>query len=77
MRESKLRNVRRSRGLTVRQLSEKTGISFRSLEKYESGELNIDGAKLKTLCKITLVLGCKITDILEDEELVRVVKKIR
>ena len=77
MRESKLRNVRRSRGLTVRQLSEKTGISFRSLEKYESGELNIDGPKLKTLCKITLVLGCKITDILEDEELVRVVKKIR
>ena len=77
MRESKLRNVRRSRGLTIRQLSDKTGISFRSLEKYESGELNIDGAKLKTLCKITLVLGCKITDILEDEELVRVVKKIR
>ena len=77
MRESKLRNVRRSRGLTIRQLSDKTGISFRSLEKYESGELNIDGAKLKTLCKITLVLRCKITDILEDEELVRDVKKIR
>lgn len=74
---SKLRDVRRARGLTVRQLSDKTGISFRSLGKYENGQLNIDGAKLNTLVTLSLALGCKITDILEDEELIKNVKKMR
>lgn len=72
-----LRRVRRARGLTTRQLADKAGVSFRSLGKYENGELNIDGAKLKTLVKLALALDCKITDILTDEELVKDVKKTR
>lgn len=74
---SKLRDVRKSRGLTVRQLSDKTGISFRSLGKYENGQLNIDGAKLKTLIKLSLALGCDIEDIIEDDILVETLKKMR
>lgn len=74
---SKLRDVRRARGLTVRQLSDKTGISFRSLGKYENGQLNIDGAKLKTLVTLSLALGCGVEDIIEDDILVETLKKMR
>jgi transcriptional regulator with XRE-family HTH domain len=74
---SKLRDVRKARGMTVKQLSSKTGISFRSLGKYENGQLNIDGAKLKTLVKLSLALDCKIEDIVEDDVLVKDLKKTR
>lgn len=74
---SKLREVRKARGMTVKQLSSKTGISFRSLGKYENGQLNIDGAKLKTLVKLSLALDCKIEDIVEDDVLVKDLKKTR
>lgn len=74
---SKLRDVRKARGMTIKQLSSKTGISFRSLGKYENGQLNIDGAKLKTLVKLSLALDCKIEDIVEDDVLVKDLKKTR
>lgn len=74
---SKLRDVRKSRGMTIKQLADKTGISFRSLGKYENGQLNIDGAKLKTLVKLSLALDCKVEEIIEEDILVKALKKMR
>lgn len=68
--ESKLKKVRVSKGLSQHDLSVASGVKKRVIQTYEQGERNIDNAWLINLCSICVVLGCKITDILEDEALI-------
>lgn len=72
---SKLKIIRERCNVTRWDLSCKTGIPCRTLDSYEQGLRSIDGAKLITLLKLADALGCKIYDLLEDEELVKLCKK--
>ena len=45
----KLQEIRRKNKLSQSNLSKLSGVSFRTIQKYERGELSIDGAKLKKL----------------------------
>lgn len=47
-RESKLATLRVERGLGQRELSEKSGVSIRQIQSFESGERDISNAALKT-----------------------------
>ena len=66
--ETKLQKIRVRKGLSQSQLAKASGVAVRTIQHYERGVRDIDGAKLDTICKLCLALGCKIEDILENEE---------
>lgn len=66
--ETKLQKIRVSKGLSQAQLAKLSGVATRTIQHYERGVRDIDGAKLNTLCGLCLALGCKIEDILENAE---------
>ena len=73
---SKLQELRKVRGLSQNDLSIITGVSKRSLQEYEQTRAKIDGAGLDKLVPLALALGCKISDILEDDKLIEECQKL-
>lgn len=67
---TKLRIVRVRRGLSQNELAKETGISLKSIQKYEQEPKRVDSARLDTLCTLSEALDCKITDIVEDPKLI-------
>ena len=70
----KLQEIRKKRGYSQSELSLLTNISVKTIQKYEIGERNIDGAKLETLCDLAIALDVPIIDIVEDETLITKIK---
>ena len=66
MNENNIKKLREAKGLTRAELAERTGINVRTLEAYEYGKKDINGAKIKTLLRLCNALGCKLNDILTD-----------
>lgn len=66
---SKLQELRKAQGLSQSQLAKITNINVRVLQNYEQQERPIDNAGLDKLIPLALALNCKISDILENEEL--------
>lgn len=75
--KSKLANLRNKRGLSQRQLAIKSGVPTKSIQFYEQFPSKIDGAKLNTLCKLSVALDCTIGDIIEGAELKEKFKKVK
>ena len=71
---SKLQEIRKSRNLSQAKLAEEATVNYRALTEYESGKRDINGAKLKTLLKLCIVLKCDLADILEDSELLQLLE---
>ena len=65
-----LRKIRTTKGITTTKLADKSGIPYRTLLHYETGERNIDGAKLDTIISIAMALNVDIRDILESNLLI-------
>lgn len=65
-----LRRIRTDKGITTTKLASKSGVPYRTLLHYETGERNIDGAKLDTLISISMALNVDIRDILESNLLI-------
>lgn len=74
---TKLRVLRVQRGFSQAQLAEKSGVPMRTLQKYENNITPINGAKLSTICQLCSALDCKITDILEDEDLIEKFNQVK
>lgn len=72
----KLKEMRQSRGLSQSQLAEKTGINVRTLQHYEQGSKNFDHARIDTILRVCIALGCKLEDIIENKEYVDLLKKL-
>lgn len=66
---NKLKKTRKAAGLTQKKLSEMTGISHRTIEAYDEGVRGLETAQFRTAILICHALGCKIEDVIEDEEL--------
>lgn len=64
-----LKEIREKQGLSQSQLAKKAKINFRTLQYYEQGFRDINGAKLDTLINLALALNCNIRDILTSAEL--------
>lgn len=71
---SNLKNARIRAGLSQSELAKQSGVNFRMLQYYEQGVKNIDGAKIETLAALARVLGCGISEILENPDVVKNVK---
>lgn len=62
-----LKKMRLAAGLSQGQLAEKSGVSVRTIQKYEQGEIDIDFAKLATLAALSNACGCRVRQILSDQ----------
>lgn len=62
-----LREIRKDRNLTQRELAQRSGINFRSLQDYEQGHKNLASANGDTLLRLSTTLGCSIEDLLLDD----------
>ena len=70
-----VKELREKAGLTRAELAKETGINIRTIEAYEQGRKDINGAKLKTLLKLCLALNCSLEDIVTDTELIDLLKR--
>lgn len=70
-----LKDMREKKGISQSQLSKASGINVRTIQHYEQGSKDINGAKLNTLISLAEALDCKIYDILSNEELIIKTKK--
>lgn len=68
---SRLKERRTAAGLSQSELCQLSGIKARTIQEYEQGKKNIDGAKIATLAALSVALGCRITDIMENPEHVK------
>lgn len=71
---NKLQERRTSTGFTRQQLSELSGVNVRMIERYEQGERDLNGAKLKTLLKLCKALECNLENIIDDEETIELLE---
>lgn len=72
-----LREKRNEAGLSQSQLAKKSGISIKNIQHYEAKTRDLDKAKLETISRLALALGCKITDLLNSNELKKLYKKVK
>lgn len=75
--DTKLKRLRVKRGLSQNDLANISGVSLRTLQKFENDPSRIDSTKLLTHCKLCEALNCKIGDIVENEELIERFNKIK
>lgn len=74
----KLKQMRINAGLTQTQLSALTGLKLGTIQAYECGKRNINGADLKTILKLASALKCTVSDIVNnDAELMELLKGVK
>lgn len=73
--KTKLKALRVASGFTQLEVAVNAGINLRLYQFYEQGNKPIEGAKLETLIKICLELNCKLDEIIEDQNLVNLLKE--
>lgn len=64
---SKLKDLRVSAGLSQCKLAELSGVSFRMISKYETGEKDINMAASITVFKLAQSLKCCMEDLIEKD----------
>jgi transcriptional regulator with XRE-family HTH domain len=62
---SKLKEIRKTSGLSQSGLSESSGVNVRMIQHYEQGIKDINKANGETLYKLSKALNCKMEDLLE------------
>lgn len=62
-----LQEQRQKAGFSQQSLSDAAQVNIWVIRSYESGKRDINGASLDILCKLAITLGCKISDIITDD----------
>lgn len=60
----RLRELRKQRNLTQRELAKRSGVNYRSLQDYEQGHKSLASANGDILLRLTTVLDCSIEELL-------------
>ena len=63
--ETNLKRIRTTYGFTQAELSERSGVSLRSIQMYEQRNKNINKASSDALYSLARVLGCNMEDLME------------
>lgn len=61
---TKLKAIRRERGLSQRELAKRTGINYVTISKYETGRV---APGLANVEKIARALGCLVNDLISED----------
>ena len=72
---SKLKSARQAFGLSQSQLAEKANMNVRTLQHYEQGSKVFDHARIDTILRVCLALGCKFKDVIENQEYLDLIKR--
>lgn len=72
---NKLKLKRLEKGLSQAKLAEKAGTNVRVLQHYEQDYKNFNHARLDTLLKYCLALECKLSDLIDDHEILDLLNK--
>lgn len=62
---TKLKRLRECAGLSQAELSEKSGVSLRSIQMYEQRNKDINRAQAASVAKLARTLGCSVEDLIE------------
>ena len=62
-----LREIRKERNLTQKELAQRSGVNFRSLQDYEQGHKKLTSANGDILLRLSTVLGCTTEDLLLED----------
>ena len=63
--ETNLKRIRTAYGFTQAELSERAGVSLRSIQMYEQRNKNINKASADTMFRFAKALGCTMEDLIE------------
>ena len=63
--ETNLKRIRTAYGFTQAELSERSGVSLRSIQMYEQRNKNINKASVDAIYSLAKVLGCTMEDLIE------------
>lgn len=66
--DTNLKLLRRSSGLSQRELSELSGVPVRTIQQYEQRQKNINKAQVEYLAMLSQTLCCEIEDLIERVE---------
>lgn len=61
--KNKLKEIRIKRGISQKELSEKTGISLKAISSYEQGSRDLRKASFENIVKIAKALECNVFDL--------------
>lgn len=64
-----LKRIREAVGLSRSELAEKTGVKLTAIRDYEQNHKPINKASAISIYKLSVVLDCKMEDLLERENL--------
>ena len=64
-----LKRIRTEVGISRAELAEKTGVKLTAIRDYEQNHKPINNAAAISVYKLAVVLGCKVEDLLEHENL--------
>ena len=62
---TRLKQIRKEKGLTQKELAEKTDTNLRTIQHYEQGSKDLNMAAAITVLRIAKALGCSIEDLLD------------
>lgn len=68
---TKLKALRVARGITQREMVERTGINAGTYSQYEQGVKNFDHARIDIILRVCVALNCHIDSIMEDPEYIK------
>ena len=68
MYKSRLKFMREDKDMTQAELAEKSGVNLRSIQNYEQGFKDINGAKVVTVLALAEALDCDVYEIINDRE---------
>ena len=74
---NKLKYIRKQKGMTRKELALKSGINIRTIEGYEQDKRDINLAYINTIVSLSIVLDCKISDLIDDKNLIDKCKEAR
>lgn len=63
--ETNLKRIRTAYGCTQKELSRRSGVSFRSIQMYEQRNKDINKASVETVYQLAKALGCATEDLIE------------
>ena len=65
---TKLANIRRETDLTQKKLAEISGVNLRMIQKYESGDRDINRAEAETVYRLAKALNVPMESLIKDLE---------
>ena len=60
-----LKEIRKIKGISQKEVSDRSGVNIRLIQDYEQGHKQINNAKAITVYNLAQALNCEVVDLLE------------